>query len=166
MALLCSSRLSLAFRSLQLTTGNAESEVVAGVAGVIATAVRDAAVDRVVVPTPATDDAVRAIRRPSRITLRIRVGTPMPIPAPLPHIPCHVIEPITVWSKTTHRRTVGVIPHCISWVGTGCPCLIRFSARVPKIRLRVADCISPHGKFWPVSFPRAAFSHSASVGRR
>jgi len=82
-------------------------------------------------------------RVPSRgysIILRIIL-----IQTPLPHIPCHVIQPVSVGRILTYGNNRAKISSVISILGR--------NTIAPRV-------------FFRASPPRAAFSHSASVGKR
>jgi len=74
------------------TAGYAKPEVVVAVGRVAAVvAVRDTAVVRAAVPTAAPEHPVRARRSTTRISLRSRCISAIPVPAPLNHVARHVI---------------------------------------------------------------------------
>src|ERR1035437_2283561 len=81
-----------------------------GVVGGRVVPIRRPAEDRVVVTTAAPKHMGQAIltRRPTRVDLRGTRIISIPIPTPLPHIPRHVIQPIPVRRKITHRTRVGI----------------------------------------------------------
>ena len=95
----------------------------------------------------------------SRSQLGVVVGA-IPVAHPLPDVPADVVEPVAVRRKLRDRRDAGERSpqRCRDRESglDGCwP-----STRPPFLNS------SPHGKSCPVRPPRAANSHSASVGRR
>ena len=93
----------------------AEAEDAVAIAGAVAAPVRRTAVPREAEPTAATEHADRAGRRPYRIC-SISTVTCVPITAPLPYIPVHIVQPpvigtfLTDGLVPTGRTTIIIIP--------------------------------------------------------
>ncbi len=81
-------------------------------------AVRGTAAERVAAPVPAPYHAVRPRRRPPRITRgrRAVIRRAEPVPAPLPHVPCHVIESVALRRKHPNGARVRISPVVVSRV--------------------------------------------------
>ena len=72
-------------------------------AAVVAEAVRHSAALHKAAPTTAARHTVRARTRPSRVSLCGLFISTTPVPSPLPRIPSHIIQPISVRSIGSNR---------------------------------------------------------------
>ena len=79
-------------QSLNWDKSEAEAEVAAAIAGADEVPVRRTAEPRDAAPTAATEHAVRAGRWSNRVNCLVAIFFFIPIPAPLPYIPVHVIK--------------------------------------------------------------------------
>ena len=90
---------------LRRNFGDAEAQAVAAVFGLVGAARRRAAAIRRGVPATVAFHAVRARCRPRRIVRgRIRIVTAIiPVLAPLPYVPVHVVQPPGIRLLLAHR---------------------------------------------------------------
>ena len=84
----------------------------------------------------------------------------IPVRAPLPDVAGHVVEAVAVRREGVHRA------RAVEAVGERVLARERRPARRSSGARRRARARRPRGTAWPSSPPRAAYSHSASVGRR
>src|SRR5262249_37894530 len=100
--------------------GDAEAAVGALVRRPGPVAERRAAVPADAAPAAATDHPVRAFRAPRRVAQRADfvVALAIPVGAPLPHVPVHVVQPESVWLVRAYlARVPQVSPRIVISVG-------------------------------------------------
>ena len=92
----------------KLTPNKPETQVVAAIARAKVVAVGRTQGPGATVQTAAATKPVRARIRPPGIALVLRRISAIPVPAPLPHVPAHVIEAQLIGSLPAHR--MGTLP--------------------------------------------------------
>ena len=111
---------------------------------------------------PALLHLVRSAWRPLRVAAAVALpeGRVEPVRGPLPDVPGRVVQPVAVGRRTNRPARCRRKPSArVFWAGKS-PCQTFMRCSPP------GSSSSPHGNALASSPPRAARSHSASVGSR
>ena len=148
--LVCPALLLSARRGLLRGAAHAEAKVAVGAHRVEVAPVRNRTDPRRSAPAAATRDTEGTGGTACRVGYSAAAVVPIPVIAPFPYIPVHVVQPQRIRLLLFHlvrlSIAVGIIPRIVSQLGF-------FHCAAPSAARRCAPA-------------RAAYSHSVSVGSR